>query len=638
MKGFFAVKNDFDRSVRRAVGAFLCVVILASLCILLPSGRNMNVEAAEYVEPNVRVAIVVRDADITSYDFSAPNGFRIGVMTYTTDVFTQICTTSATALTASIDESFYVEISSFLMDGKPLDLSLRNSRTKLKSILAPLELTPIPSYHKSYCCRIGPYSAEDEATQVLDRINTYITERNEQNETVIKLKTSVAAPSDSSVCIRSASNLLFSCASTDEEYGCAVTPIQKGDTVSYITGANSYIYPNVMEFRHCVSGGHNSMSVINILPLETYVGGVDSNEIYASWPLETHKVFAVVVRTFTMRTRTGNRHATSYSDLCSNTDCQAYRGIGRVTDRIREAVEATKGIVMTYNDALAFCYYYAVSGGTTVNCEECWTSDIPYLKAVPTPWERYKDYGRYTQRSSWHVEMTGEQIYNRLRSSGKHPKIKGAIKDVHIDSYCTNSSYVYKITFTDIYGNTSSATKSDTIRGLLGFNSGNFVVGKNGETVSYPNYDLDCFPSIYSPGYTELPITSFESLTALDANGTAVAFDPDAVSVLLSGGNRLTGIRNKSVKVLTSNASLSVTESGLPDILSGKIVKHTYQITLSGENDEVFVFEGRGWGHGIGFSQYGIWDLDLLGYDFDTILQYYLRGIELKNLKDLGYS
>ena len=264
---------------------------------------------------------------------------------------------------------------------------------------------------------------------------------------------------------------------------------------------------------------------------------------------------------------------------------------------------------------------------------------VPRITAVPSPWERYRNYGTHTSRAVWHKEFTGAELYSLLQKSGKHPNIKGVITDVHIDRFCTNSNYVYSITFTDQYGNTSTATRADTIRYLLGFESGNFVVGKNGETVDYPEYSLDCFPSVYDPdaaGYGEYASFEDAMLKALDAEGNAVDFSLENVQVAWKDKFQKLNLKDYNLKILASSSELMVNEEGLPDILNGEIVFHMRQITLSGEEGK-FIFQGRGWGHGIGYSQYGIWDLSRLGYGYETILRYYQKGIDLVSLNDLGF-
>ncbi|MGH9941577.1 MAG: SpoIID/LytB domain-containing protein [Pyrinomonadaceae bacterium] len=45
-----------------------------------------------------------------------------------------------------------------------------------------------------------------------------------------------------------------------------------------------------------------------------------------------------------------------------------------------------------------------------------------------------------------------------------------------------------------------------------------------------------------------------------------------------------------------------------------------------------FVFEGRGWGHGVGMCQVGAYGLARAGWPYDKILEHYYRGIGLKRL------
>jgi stage II sporulation protein D len=42
------------------------------------------------------------------------------------------------------------------------------------------------------------------------------------------------------------------------------------------------------------------------------------------------------------------------------------------------------------------------------------------------------------------------------------------------------------------------------------------------------------------------------------------------------------------------------------------------------------VVEGRGFGHGVGMSQWGAYAMALQGRSYDQILRHYYRGVELK--------
>ncbi|WP_368294400.1 SpoIID/LytB domain-containing protein [Dehalobacter sp. TBBPA1] len=47
----------------------------------------------------------------------------------------------------------------------------------------------------------------------------------------------------------------------------------------------------------------------------------------------------------------------------------------------------------------------------------------------------------------------------------------------------------------------------------------------------------------------------------------------------------------------------------------------------------VFVFNGRGWGHGVGMSQWGAYDMAMQGYSYQDILNYYYKNIDLVKME-----
>jgi SpoIID/LytB domain protein len=66
----------------------------------------------------------------------------------------------------------------------------------------------------------------------------------------------------------------------------------------------------------------------------------------------------------------------------------------------------------------------------------------------------------------------------------------------------------------------------------------------------------------------------------------------------------------------------------LPDIMKLQTLVETETITAEGASGS-FVFIGRGWGHGVGLSQWGIKDLGDLGYDYETIFKAYYSDVRI---------
>ena len=63
----------------------------------------------------------------------------------------------------------------------------------------------------------------------------------------------------------------------------------------------------------------------------------------------------------------------------------------------------------------------------------------------------------------------------------------------------------------------------------------------------------------------------------------------------------------------------------LPDIKKIAVTVEDEQVTLDGTSGS-FVFVGMGWGHGLGMSQFGAYDMGILGYDYETIFTSYYSG------------
>ena len=138
-------------------------------------------------------------------------------------------------------------------------------------------------------------------------------------------------------------------------------------------------YSGEMEFQIDRDG---KLTVINVLPLESYLLGVVQGEMPDSFPLEALKAQVVAARTFVLF-NFSRQHRNDHFDVCDNVHCQSYVGISSISDKINRAVMDTRGIVLTYNGELCTTPYSAVCGGHTESAESAWSGDgKPYLKGV----------------------------------------------------------------------------------------------------------------------------------------------------------------------------------------------------------------------------------------------------------------
>ena len=58
-----------------------------------------------------------------------------------------------------------------------------------------------------------------------------------------------------------------------------------------------------------------------------------------------------------------------------------------------------------------------------------------------------------------------------------------------------------------------------------------------------------------------------------------------------------------------------------------------YKVAYAKDEDN-FIFVGKGWGHGVGMSQYGARDLADMGYGYEDILNSYFTDVEIIDWED----
>lgn len=135
------------------------------------------------------------------------------------------------------------------------------------------------------------------------------------------------------------------------------------------------------------------------MPLEDYIYGVVAAEMPAAFPDAALEAQAVAARTYALYQSAAGKHADVGGDVCGeSTCCQAFitqyeldaRWGGDAafyTQKLRAAVAATRGEVLTYDGELAAAVYHASSDGSTRSAAEVWGGSQPYLTAVDTPEE-----------------------------------------------------------------------------------------------------------------------------------------------------------------------------------------------------------------------------------------------------------
>lgn len=618
--------------MRRGLALFLAILMIISAAGTLIYYLTMGVYAAE---PTERLAVKAADDDIkvrvglmygsnvtVGFEVDAAGGFGIKkVERHSADLAeTRLWELKATKISCTVDTNLAKTAMTYskttaadktVIGGYHLQIGGAMDRATCESTIGALDGTlkslgiyAIPSYiNGAYRIRAGHFATAEECHILSAALVAIIPD--------LEVTTASPTPTAVSVVDPLTDTILFEYDENDTT-ALGLEPLANADgSANYLVTPAKKNYDGTFMFRRYNStissgaGEVDGVSLTDVIRLGDYLKGVLPYEVNTSWQSEALRAFAITARSFTLGKL--NCHESAYGfDLCNSTHCQVYNGRALIDQATINAVDGTKGLVMTYQNEIAQAYYSAVQGGVTVSSEDAWGGSIPYLQAVRTPWEVYTAHAKGT----WTVEVSPNELANYLREKG-YSQIKGNIANISIDQLAKNSTYVYKLTITDTYGNKLTLTRTDTVRSALSkyLNSANFVVGR---------------------GSVEADITTFsaESLTSTNVITKSDIFSVDnekeQYSASKSGVAKISGV--KSANVMTKDGI------GTP----GKLVSKTEHQLVKASNPNNFIFVGSGWGHGVGISQIGLRDLAKQGYKAEEMLKKYLTGIEIKSYNQLN--
>jgi stage II sporulation protein D (peptidoglycan lytic transglycosylase) len=150
----------------------------------------------------------------------------------------------------------------------------------------------------------------------------------------------------------------------------------------------------------------NGFLVINRVDVEEYVKGVVPSEVSSTWHPEMLKAQAVAARTYALYQQMLS--ATREYDVVATVQDQVYRGKKGVDAGILRAVEETRGLVVTYEDAPIYAAFSSTAAGLTEDAMNVWSKDYPYLKGVECPFDLMSPY--YQWKSSFKIETLEQNL------------------------------------------------------------------------------------------------------------------------------------------------------------------------------------------------------------------------------------
>lgn len=358
-----------------------------------------------------------------------------------------------------------------------------------------------------------------------------------------------------------------------------------------------------------VDGG-GSLRLVNVLDVEQYLRGVLKMEANPAWPMEALKAQAIVSRTYALRAVEQNAGKGGH-DLGNTALSQAYRGMNAEDPRTDEDIAKTKGMVVLYGGQLALTPFHSDSGGGTAEVSTVWGGSVPYLRAVR---EDFQTESPYRQ---WEARVSHAQVEQALRQAGVDIGRLHSLGVGDVDSFGRVNSLVAT-------GSRGSATVrshafrmavgSDVIRSTRFSIDSPGTAGRTNPPVPAPRPTKPQAPKAPAKGAPVAtgPMTPDEErqLTVLTEQG---AFNSEELMDMLLNPGKRKGYLQRALGKGTPAPATPVPILPSPSAASGS----------------TYLFKGRGWGHGVGMSQWGAKALADQGWRCERIVQFYFPGTAL---------
>ncbi len=385
-----------------------------------------------------------------------------------------------------------------------------------------------------------------------------------------------------------------------------IVPLPAPGRSSLLT-VEGHLYRGRLQVR---AGGDGRLLVINQLPLERYLQSVVGSEMPATWPLAALRAQAVAARTYAL----SQLKPTAPFDLQATVASQVYRGVESETDSTRAAVASTRSEVLMQGRSLINAVFHSSSGGSsTENSGDVWSRQFPYLVSVA-------DFDQRSPMHQWQQRIEPDELRRAFRETAGVSRI---------DVLAVSRSG--RIRRARVSGPAGSLELSGAqLRQRLGLRS-TLVKAFRLEPVALDRSEpergaigLELLAASSGTGPRGVPQTGTAGPRRAASDVASVPAEPSLAEALLdSATGAITGL-------LAPPPSIPAPEAAPSGPGAGPGPRSTAPATAIPQPALELVVEGRGFGHGVGMSQWGAYAMALQGRSYDQILRHYYRGVDLK--------
>lgn len=204
--------------------------------------------------------------------------------------------------------------------------------------------------------------------------------------------------------------------------------------------------------------GKGTMTVVNVLPLEDYLVGLVASEISREWPIEAIKAQAVAARAYALyqKNARSKEWSQAYYDLESTVLDQVYEGEGGANSRVKQAVQETRGEIITSHGKLVKTFFHSSCGSQTEAASNVWGEEDKF-HTVLDPYCVRSPY------NSWTFKIAKAELAKKIRLAGFPAE---TIDDIQVETKRGNPRAATVIIDT---GNQTVYLQGQDLRKIIGY-------------------------------------------------------------------------------------------------------------------------------------------------------------------------
>lgn len=334
--------------------------------------------------------------------------------------------------------------------------------------------------------------------------------------------------------------------------------------------------------------------VVNELTIDEYLYSVVPSEMPVGYGVEALKVQAVCARTYAYIHVKNSTLSHLGAHVDDSTSYQVYNNTKETAESV-EAVNATRGQVVTYNGEVVPTYYYSTSCGVSAKGKDVWfgMKDVPYLKS--------------------NLQTTQMNLEALALDLSDDAQFKSFLEREDIITYDSNFAwYRWKVTM-----NSETVKKSIEASLEKRYNANPSLIltkSKNGDYVSEPVTTVGDILNIKIARRTESGLVT---------------------QIIIKGTEHTIKVKSEyNIRLLLAPLTSAITRKDGSVVDSLSILPSAFMVMShkgKGANKE-YTIQGGGYGHGVGMSQNGTRSLVLAGYTHTDILKFYYSGCEVTTM------